>query len=68
MTPPDPNITTLNEMADAYRRALSDAKHLRDKLDAYIQELKREGYSYPTLARESGLAQGTIQNIVAKED
>lgn len=68
MTPPaDHNIKHLHKLADAYRAAELKTKRARDVLDAYIQELKRNGYPYATLAKHSGLAQGTIQNIVAKE-
>lgn len=66
--PPDCNIETLHELADQYRAAQAETKRVRGKLDAYIQELKRAGYAYPLLAKESGLAQGTIQNIVAKDN
>lgn len=64
----DPNIAHLHELVKEYREAENDAKRLRAKVDAYIQELKKRGYSYPMLARESGFAQGTIQLIVAKEN
>ena len=69
MTPPapDPNIDTLHELADAYRAAEAETKRIRDKLDIFIQELKRNGYPYSVLREHSGLSQGTIQNIVAKE-
>lgn len=65
--PADPNIEQLHKIVAEYRVAAAEAKRLRIKVDAYIQELKRQGYSYPVLARESGFAQGTIQLIVAKE-
>lgn len=65
--PADPNIEQLHKLVAEYRVAADEAKRLRIKVDAYIQELKRQGYSYPVLARESGFAQGTIQLIVAKE-
>lgn len=64
----DPNIAQLHQLVNEYRIAAADAKRLRLKVDAYIQELKKRGYSYPVLARESGFAQGTIQLIVAKEN
>lgn len=69
MTPPatDPNITQLHQLADQYRTAEETTKKTRATLDALVQEMKKMGYSYSTLARETGLAQGTIQNIVAKE-
>lgn len=63
----DPNFDTLHELAELYRQSEAETKRIRQRLDALIQELKREGYSFPVLARESGLAQGTIQNIVAKD-
>lgn len=62
----DPNVEHLHRLADNYWAALNAAKAARDKLDAVVQELKKAGYSYPFLAAETGLAQGTIQNIVAK--
>lgn len=70
MTPPapDPNIEQLHQLADQYRAAEEETRNARQQLDLLIQEMKRNGYSYPTLAKESGLAQGTIQNIVAKEE
>lgn len=64
----DPNIEQLHKLVAEYRAAEGEAKKLRFKVDAYIQELKKLGYSYPMLARESGFAQGTIQLIVAKEN
>lgn len=69
MTPPapDPNIDQLRQLADQYREARAAKDHARMKLDAYIQELKNSGYPYRALAKHSGLAQGTIQNIVAKD-
>lgn len=65
--PPDPNIEALNQLADEYHAAQDHAKLIRNKLYAYIQELKRLGYSYPHLAREAGFSQKGIQNIVAKD-
>lgn len=62
----DPNVQQLHELADQYWAALNETKKARDKLDAVVQEMKKAGYSYPFLAAETGLAQGTIQNIVAK--
>lgn len=63
----DPNIKHLHELVDAYRVSDAETRRLRSEVDLYIQTLKRQGYSYPVLARESGFAQGTIQLIVAKE-
>lgn len=65
--PADPNIEQLHKLVAEYRAAEGEAKKLRARVDTYIQELKKQGYSYPRLARESGFAQGTIQLIVAKE-
>lgn len=67
MPPEDPNIQQLHDLADEYWAADAEARRLRMTLDAYIQQLKRQGYSYPVLARESGFAQGTVQLIVAKD-
>lgn len=64
----DPNIEHLHKLVEEYRASEAGTRTLRLKVDAYIQELKRMGYSYPMLARESGFAQGTIQLIVAKEN
>lgn len=66
--PSDPNIEQLHKLVAEYRAAAGKAQTARLKVDAYIQELKKLGYSYPMLARESGFAQGTIQLIVAKEN
>lgn len=67
MTPAsDPNIDHLHELVNEYRDALDVARKLRTKVDAYIQELKRQGYSYPVLEKESGFGRGTVQEIVAK--
>lgn len=63
----DPNIKRLHKLADAYWAAEAEAKRLRIPLDAHIQEMKRQGYAYSLLARESGFAQGTVQLIIAKE-
>lgn len=70
MTPPapDPNIDNLNQIAAEYHAAEETVKKIRVRLDALVQEMKKMGYSYSTLARETRLAQGTIQNIVAKEN
>lgn len=65
--PTDPNLQTLNQLADQYHSVHNEAQRLRRQLDLHIQELKREGYSYRVLARESQLANGTIQRIVAKD-
>lgn len=64
---PDPNIETLNRLADDYHAAQDTAKQHRIRLYAYIQELKREGYTYPCLAREAGFSLKGIQNIVAQD-
>lgn len=63
----DPNIEELHRLADSYWEAEAETKSRRLRLDAHIQQMKRDGYSYPLLARESGFAQGTIQLIVAKQ-
>jgi hypothetical protein len=63
----DPNIKHLHRLVAAFRKSEAETKRHREQVDVYIQELKRQGYSYPVLARESGLSQGTIQNIVAKD-
>lgn len=68
MTPAeDQNLDKLHELSDQYWDAENRTKLMRKKLDTYIQELKRAGYSFPVLAKNSGLSQGTIQNIVAKD-
>lgn len=69
MTPPetDPNIEQLHHLANIYRESEKETKLARQKLDRYIRQLKREGYPFSALAANSGLAQGTIQNIVAKD-
>jgi hypothetical protein len=63
----DPNIKHLQRLVAEFRESEAETRRRREQVDVYIQELKRQGYSYPVLARESGLAQGTIQNIVAKD-
>jgi hypothetical protein len=63
----DPNLTQLEELSDEYQAALKQLNSIRIRLDAHIQELKRRGYSYPTLTKHSCFAQGTIQLIIAKE-
>jgi hypothetical protein len=63
----DPNIEHLHQLVEQFLIATREAKRTRYHLDHYIQELKRNGYSYPTLARETCFAQGTIQLIIAKE-
>ena len=60
-------IRRLNELAAEYRRAQHAAKEVRQRLDEQIRAMKRAGYSFPVLAREAGLAQGTIHNIVAAD-
>ena len=60
-------LRRLNELAAEYRRAQQAAKDVRRHLDQHIQDVKRAGYSFPVLARESGLAQGTVHNIVASD-
>lgn len=60
-------LRRLNELAAEYRRAQQAAKDVRRHLDQHIQDMKRAGYSFPVLARESGLAQGTVHNIVASD-
>lgn len=64
----DENIAKLHDLADKYWAADDHAKLMRKKLDTHIQNLKRAGYSFPVLAKNSGLSQGTIQNIVAKDN
>lgn len=63
----DPNIEHLHDLVAAFRTSEAETKRLRAKVDLFIQEMKRQGYSYPLLARESTFAQGTIQLIVAKD-
>lgn len=68
MTPAaDPNIDRLKELCDQYQASLAATNKLRYNLDKFIQALKEQGYSYPTLAEHSCFAQGTIQLIVAKK-
>lgn len=55
---------TLHQLADNYRAAQQHLANTRKLLDQEVIRLKRAGHSFPTLARESRLAQGTIQNIV----
>jgi hypothetical protein len=63
----DPNLTRLEQLSDEYQAQLKKLTSIRVQLDAHIQELKRRGYSYPTLTKHSCFAQGTIQLIIAKE-
>lgn len=64
---PDPNIEHLHALVAAFRASEAETKRLRADVDRFIQEMKRQGYSYPLLAKESTFAQGTIQLIVAKD-
>jgi len=58
---------TLHQLAANYRAAEQAFKHSRQQLDAHIQQLKRDGWAFRELAKQSGLAQGTIQNIIAED-
>jgi transposase len=62
----DPHLAELRKLAKKYQNAVKQAEAVRENLDTVIQELKRDGYSYPVLAKHTRLSQGTIQNIVAK--
>lgn len=65
MTPAtDPNIDHLRNLVDNFRAADNEAKRLRKQLNEYVKELKQQGYSYPVLARETGMAINTIQYII----
>lgn len=69
MTPPpatDPNIDHLEDMMAQYRSAQAELEQIRNKIYIYVQELKRQGYSYPVLAKTTGFAVANIQKIVAK--
>lgn len=68
MTPAaDPNIDHLQEMMTEYREVQTELDAIRNKVYTYVQELKRQGYSYPVLAKSTGFALANIQKIVAKE-
>lgn len=54
----------LHQLADNYRLAQQQLADTRAELDREVIRLKHAGYSFPALARETQLAQGTIQNIV----
>lgn len=58
---------TLHQLAANYRAAEQALKHSRQQLDTHIQQLKRNGWAFRELAKQSGLAQGTIQNIIASD-
>ena len=62
----DPSLNRLKELSDLYQESLKQTKQIRYTLDSYIQALKKKGYSYPVISRNSCFAQGTIQLIVAK--
>lgn len=58
---------TLHQLAANYRAVEQALKHSRQQLDTHIQQLKRDGWAFRELAAETGLAQGTIQNIIAQD-
>lgn len=60
-------IKTLHKLATNFRAAEQKAKESRAILNAHIQQMKLDGYTFPELAKESGLAQGTIQNIISDD-
>lgn len=60
-------IKTLHKLAKNFRTAEQKAKESRAILNGHIQQMKLDGYTFPELAKESGLAQGTIQNIIADD-
>lgn len=66
--PPDPNIEELETMMAEYREKQTALDTARTKVYMYVQELKRQGYSYPVLARTTGFAVANIQKIVAKDN
>lgn len=69
MTPAaDPNIDHLEAMMTDYREAQAELDAVRSKIYVYVQELKRQGYSYPVLAKTTGFAIANIQKIVAKDN
>lgn len=63
----DHHISRLHELADTYRLCVHETKKSRHQLNSQIQQMKRDGYTFPQLAKEAGLAQGTIQNIIAQD-
>lgn len=63
----DEQIAGLRALAEAWRAADRKATQARSALNAHIQKLKRGGAGFAELAATSGLAQGTIQNIVAQD-
>lgn len=64
----DPYLAKLRQLANEYHTATKQTESIRRRLDKYVQELKGEGYSYPVLAKNTRLSQGTIQNIIAKAE
>lgn len=60
----DTNIEQLHDLAERYRKAKLAQAQAKRELWNYVRELKNQGYSYPALTKESGLARGTIQNII----
>lgn len=69
MTPaPDPNIDHLETLMDEYRETQAQLDEIRAKIYLYVQGLRREGYSYPALAKATGFALANIQKIVAKDN
>lgn len=58
---------TLQKLTRNYRKAEQQLADARAQLDTQIQELKRAGWGFRELAAETGLAQGTIQNIIAQD-
>lgn len=61
----DEVLARIASLADEYHQQLETASKTRAKLNALIQWAKNQDYSYPELSKASGLAQGTVQNIVA---
>jgi len=63
--PPDPNIEQLHRLADNYRAAQEEAKRAQTQtVGASAGTANPPATATRHSARESQLAQGTIQNIV----
>jgi cell division inhibitor SulA len=61
----DATLMQLEELAETYHERLREAAEVRAEMNAIIRSAKDKGYSFPKLARASGLSIATIQNIVS---
>lgn len=67
LDPNDPNIKQLEQIAAAYHNLDRQRDAAKAALDRQIAAMKQQGYSYPVLAKFSGIAMASVQYAVAKE-